>query len=773
MKHLFNRNDLTSRRDRRSRTASLQRSRRTLALESLEGRTLLSVTAVDITKITAVTGNDTDGNTTGTDEHVSVQAGSIVKVDYTYTYTKDQSNENITEHAEIVGTSIDAQNNAGKLESGTYSGSLNLNTTGLAPGNYSVKVKINPGNITDTDPNTGEPNSGITIVSAVITVTPTVTLNAPDAVYNGAGYDNASASSSPDVSGFGTTSIRYYATSANATADTNAISAPTNVGIYYARAFYVSEGLDHGGTIYQNASSSVVSFQIAKATATISVSGYTGTYDGNSHTATGTVTGVGNDGILSGLDLGGTTHKDAGTYTDTWTFTDTTGNYNNATGTITDGIAQRAVTITTDAKSKTYGDADPAPTYQITSGSLVAGDAFSGGLTRAAGEDVGTYAIKQGSLGLSTNYALTYAGANLSITARPITVTADAQTMVYGDSDPALTYQVTSGNLVGTDAFTGGLTRISGEDVGTYAIQQGTLTAGSNYSLSYAGANLTVTARPVTITADAKSKVYGDSDPALSYHISSGNLVNGDSFTGALSRRSGEDVGSYAITQGTVALSGNYALTYVGANLTIGQRAVTVTADARTKVYGDADPALTYQVTGGSLVNGDTFSGSLTRSAGEDVGTYAIQQGTLGLSSNYALSYVGANLTITQRKIGGDAVTQAALNVAKMGALDFTITTGQLVNGDTMAALNGAEFQLTIGTKVYSIESTAVASADGKTLYVSWRMSDELKADLSAYLLDTAKSASTAGTVQLTVSTTTQNYDFSDAFATRLFSTAK
>ena len=43
-----------------------------------------------------------------------------------------------------------------------------------------------------------------------------------------------------------------------------------------------------------------------------------------------------------------------------------------------------------------------------------------------------------------------------------------------------------------------------------------------------------------------------------------------------------------------------------------------------------------------SLVAGDSFSGALTRAAGEAVGTYAIEQGTLVLSTNYTLTYVGA-----------------------------------------------------------------------------------------------------------------------------------
>ena len=121
-----------------------------------------------------------------------------------------------------------------------------------------------------------------------------------------------------------------------------------------------------------------------------------------------------------------------------------------------------------------------------------------------SGENVGDYAINQGTLSAGSNYALTFVAANLTITARPVTVTADAKTKVYGDDDPALTY---SGTLHGTDTLAGSLDRVSGENVGDYAINQGTLSAGSNYTLTFVAANLTITARPVTVTADAKTKV--------------------------------------------------------------------------------------------------------------------------------------------------------------------------------------------------------------------------------------------------------------------------
>ena len=70
-------------------------------------------------------------------------------------------------------------------------------------------------------------------------------------------------------------------------------------------------------------------------------------------------------------------------------------------------------------------------------------------------------------------------------------------------------------------------------------------------------------------------------------------------------------LGTYDIQQGTLALSANYNLTFVEGTFTISARDITVTADDKGKTYGDADPALTYQITSGSLVGGDSFSGAI------------------------------------------------------------------------------------------------------------------------------------------------------------------
>jgi hypothetical protein len=88
----------------------------------------------------------------------------------------------------------------------------------------------------------------------------------------------------------------------------------------------------------------------------------------------------------------------------------------------------------------------------------------------------------------------------------------------------------------------------------------------------------------------------------------------------------------------------------VSQNFTVNPRAITVTADAKSKIYGAIDPTFTYSITTGSLVLGDALTGTLTRASGSDVGTYQIQQGTLTTSINpkYAITYASADLSITR-----------------------------------------------------------------------------------------------------------------------------
>jgi filamentous hemagglutinin family protein len=239
-------------------------------------------------------------------------------------------------------------------------------------------------------------------------------------------------------------------------------------------------------------------------------------------------------------------------------------------------------------------------------------------------------------------------------------VQANDVTMTYGDSVASPSLSATHG---GPDSYVFGrkgdtvtptYAATSSTSVGTYVISQTAVSSkGVSYRVIASGGTLTIDPRAITVTADNRSRSYGDANPTLTYGVTSGSLVNGDSLSGALTTTAttASNVGTYGITQGTLAASSNYSLTYAPGTLTVSARAITVSANDQSRTYGDANPTLTYGVTSGSLVNGDSLSGALatTATSTSTVGTYGIAQGTLAASSNYNLTYTPGVLTVMAR----------------------------------------------------------------------------------------------------------------------------
>jgi hypothetical protein len=179
-----------------------------------------------------------------------------------------------------------------------------------------------------------------------------------------------------------------------------------------------------------------------------------------------------------------------------------------ATALTTASIGQRNVTATITATNKVYDGTDAAT---INSCSL---DAQSGDHGAVSGDGVGCSGSNghfnnknvatgkpvtgdvalTGTVAAVGNYHLTSptAATTANITKAPLTVKAVDKSKLLGASDPALTYTITSGSLFGTDSFSGSLTRDPGETVGTYAIKQGTLTAGANYELTFVNGTLLI-----------------------------------------------------------------------------------------------------------------------------------------------------------------------------------------------------------------------------------------------------------------------------------------
>ncbi len=226
----------------------------------------------------------------------------------------------------------------------------------------------------------------------------------------------------------------------------------------------------------------------------------------------------------------------------------------------------------------------------------------------------------------------------------------------------------------GTTAATGaiGLTGVVAGDAvsasGTYAFASKTAATGkvvnasgvvlsggdaANYTLASVGAgSADILKKTLTGALTANTKTY-DGATIATGSISLTGVVAGDtvSASGAYAFADKNAGVGKTVTVSGAALTGldaaNYDLGGVSGGLAdILRRPVTVAADNGFKPFGHVDPPLTYRITVGGLVAGEAFTGGLARDPGEVPGGYGITRGTLGLSTNYDLTFTGATFTI-------------------------------------------------------------------------------------------------------------------------------
>jgi hypothetical protein len=179
----------------------------------------------------------------------------------------------------------------------------------------------------------------------------------------------------------------------------------------------------------------------------------------------------------------------------------------------------------------------------------------------------------------------------------------------------------------------------------------------TDYSVVSKDVSINVVKATITITADNKSKTYGDPNPALTYTPS--GFVNGDTaataFSGSPALSTVATQSSNAATYQIMAALGtlnssNYGFSFVPGNLTINRAALTVTADNKSKLLGAPNPPFTATYTGFVLAQGPSvLGGSLTfttpATASSPVGSYPIIPGGL-TSTNYNITFVNGTLNI-------------------------------------------------------------------------------------------------------------------------------
>ncbi|MFN8412937.1 MAG: sortase [Anaerolineales bacterium] len=393
----------------------------------------------------------------------------------------------------------------------------------------------------------------------------------------------------------------------------------------------------------------------------------------------------------------------------------------NTTDTTSADITARPIEITAITDTKAYdSNTSSVGIPTLTAGTLAPGDNL-GFIQTFDTANVGinktltpSGAVQDGNSG--NNYAVTFVDDNTGVITG-ITVTVNgitANNKIYDGNTTAIlnTVGATLSGVVPGDTVTLDVTGAAGDFVnknvanGKVVNVSGLALGGAdaaNYSIIMPSTVANITTRAITVTAQTNSKAYdGNTSSAAVPSITTGTLALGDTanFTQTYDT---QNVGtsktltpSGAVTDGNG--GGNYLVTFVN-NTTgvITAQPLTITADPKAKGFGDPDPALTYSITNGSLIAPDFLSGSLTRVAGETVGTYAIQQGSLTAGSNYTITFVGANLTIANVNQTITVITPApatsqynsSFNVAatsNSGLLVAITTTGACTGSGTTTA---------------------------------------------------------------------------------------
>jgi hypothetical protein len=374
-------------------------------------------------------------------------------------------------------------------------------------------------------------------------------------------------------------------------------------------------------------------------------------------------------------------------------------------------------TITPRPQEITYGDAEPAFTFDVSP--LPPGGVLSMqpvcGVTGAHAQ-FGSYAIT--CAGATGNFLeFTYGTAQLTVNRRPAALVAGGGTKVFGTADPALTTTQTGILAADLSGITLKTTRAAGESVGSYATTASAAGgAANNYAFTATPGVFTITSAPPALIATGSTTTYDGLT-----HAGVCSAVGGDGASLPVTATylpgpgAPRNAGTYTLTCAFAGDANNDPITAT-ATIQINARPITISATSVSKVYGDADPALAYTLSG-TLAPGDSITGALARATGNNVGTYAIAQGTLAVSANYALTFNPGTLTISKR-----AATVTAQNASKVfGAIDPPLTatgTGFLAtDGITLSATRAAG--TAVGTYVITPAAGGAALPNYNVTYVN------------------------------------------------------
>ncbi len=355
---------------------------------------------------------------------------------------------------------------------------------------------------------------------------------------------------------------------------------------------------DRGGS----ANSSIT---INKATPTVTVSGGPFTYDGSSHAATVSVTGVGGATVSGSSTVtytgtGGTVYgpsttapTNAGSYSVSASFTSSDSNYNNASGSGSIIINKAPVTATAGSGSGTYNGSTQSPSACVVTGTYT-GDLACTNNPTSVGPAANTYTISPNVTGTGlTNFDITSVNGSYVINKAPVTATAGSGSGTYNGSTQSPAACQVTGTYTGDLSCTNNPTSV-GPAANTYTISPNVTGTGlTNFDITSVNGSYTINKAPLTITINDATVQYSDPEPTYTVESYNG-FVNGEDSSvlgGSLSCTTSATISSGMVMSGpgdyTISCGGftsdnydiTYAITYDGTNakLTVTQEDAEIT----------------------------------------------------------------------------------------------------------------------------------------------------------------------------------------------------
>ena len=385
------------------------------------------------------------------------------------------------------------------------------------------------------------------------------------------------------------------------------------------------------------------------------------------------------------------------------------------------------VTITAKSYTRVYGDANP--TFEYT-----ADGTFTGvpelKCEATPNSPVGTYPItvSQGSV---TGATVVGVAGTLTITAAPLTVTAQAASREYGAANPAFTFTYSGWKNGETDNVltkkpTTACAATTTSPVGTYDITVGGGEA-TNYTFNYVPAKLTVNKATLNVKADDKTRLENTDNPVftLTYTGFKNNeteAVLDTKPTATTTATKTSAPGTYTITVSGGSAK-NYNLTYTSGTLTITSGTLALTAKSYTRVYGDENPTFEYEVSGTATLRG-TPSITCSATKTSPVGTYDIVI-TKGTVENEGVTYVNGKLTILPAELTVTANDASRVYGDENPAL--SVSYSGFKNGETDAVLTTKPTATTSATKasdaaIYVISASGGAATNYTLKYVPGKL---------------------------------------------------